>query len=177
MDSPPLVLRRLSLVFMLVFSLFTIACAEREDFATYAHKGFSVEYPTSWKFKRDQDFSLDGSREVIFDLGEVSFVAFYFNDRLTFSEFTKQYIDNVYLKDATGSAKLISQTPFDVAGRKGLDFQVTAKFIGTLNTRVITVDVSQNGESVFLVAATADEDGLDIQPLLKHVVSSIRIDK
>ncbi|MDN3638774.1 hypothetical protein QWY82_08140 [Simiduia curdlanivorans] len=175
MDSLSIVMHRFTLIFLLLTAMFALGCAERGSFDVYSHKGFSVEFPKSWKFDRDQDFSFNGDREITFKLGEASFVAFYFNDRHDLKGFTDKYLEAAFLKDEVSSTKLKSQKDVNIAGRQGIDSQVTANFLGPMNTRVITVDVSSKTEAVILAAIISEDDRIDILESLERVVSSIRL--
>lgn len=174
MDSANPLHRLFYLFFAFCAIALSLGCSSNDGFVTYSKDGFSIEHPSSWRFQRDQAFSLNGSREIVFEFGEFSYATFYYNDRVGHKQFADAYIERSFLKDSGDTAKVVNKTAYDVVGRAALEYRLTAEFLGAMNTRVISVDVSLDDEPIFLVVAIAEEDELEVQPILERVVSSVK---
>ena len=156
---------------------FLNACSDQHGDNRYQSEGFSVVPAENWIFSKDTNDSLFGEREIIFRLGESSFVAFYFQNKPSnFGDFI-----DFYLKKSQPNISN-SDTQTERLNKKISDYDaiitnITSQFAGVPEiTTLYSVKIPSNTKDIYFMSLIAAEDKVAIEDKLEAVLKSLQLD-
>ncbi|BCD96031.1 hypothetical protein [Marinagarivorans cellulosilyticus] len=160
-----------------LFLFFLNACSDQNAENRYQSEGFSVVPAESWMFSKDTNDSLFGEREIIFRLGDISFVAFYVQSKpSSFEDFIDFYLKKTQ-PNILNTDTQINRLNKKVAGYDVIITNITSQFAGVPEiTTLYSVKIPSNTKDIYFMSLITAEDKVAIEEELEPVLKSLQLD-